>query len=230
MIVKNSADTLGVTLKYLDQNFEKVVIVYDDSVDNTEEILMKYKNRFFIVKNDFINFSQQWDKCIRLAHNENVKSDYLLKIDADEIYSETDFDKMATMMQTYNLKGLYFPRYNLQNDYQHYNKKGYPDYQIRLVHESVKMNGKPVDEGFIVKGKMLPFDKCSIIHFGHLRDKQSLIQKSIDRQIFADVDACDGLNMKKYKHWFLERNELWKNDVDVLPEKLQEIVRGYIGI
>jgi len=227
MIVKNCEDTILATLNFLDNYFEKVVIVYDDSVDNTGDILERYRNRFRIVYNKFVDFSQQWSFCIKLANE--MDEDYLLKIDSDEVYTYTKFDKLASLMKLNDIKGLFFSRYNLQNDFNHYKKTGFPDSQIRLVHKSVRMNGKPVDEGFVLDGKIMGYSGCNIVHFGHVRNEKNLIQKSEDRQIFADVDNCDGENMKKHKHWFLYRNELWKDDVEALPEDIKNVVEEYKG-
>lgn len=228
MIVKNSGDTVKMTLEFLKNNFEHIFIVYSESEDNTEEILQEYifEENFHMYKREFDDFSSQWNYILNISSEYN--KNWNLKIDADEIYENANFDRLVELAKKVNIYGFYFKRYNLQNDFNHYLLKGYPDWQIRLVPDYCRMNGALVDENFSVNGKILPWDKNSIIHFGHVRNEKALELKNIDRKKLAEFDNCDGKQLKEYSNWFITRNKLWKNDVAILPDNIQKVVNEYI--
>ena len=223
MIVKNSGDIVKNTLEFLADNFEKVKIVYDYSIDNTVEILMEYKDKFQLIQRDFDHFGNQWNFCLS-----NTDTEWNLKIDADEIYNNpTDFDKLCILGEKTNIEGFYFKRYNLQKDIEHYKKEGFPDPQVRLIRKNIRTSGDPANDAFVTSGKLMHYDKISIIHYAHIRNAEAQKQKGKDRLPVADYDPLDGPRLKENINWFLDRNKLWDNNIEKNPIEIQEIINKY---
>src|SRR5574343_375138 len=73
VVAQNCSDTIKQTLNQLLILFDNIIITYDDSFDNTEEILMNYKLKY---SNELVS-EMDYDKYIILAEKNNIGAFYL---------------------------------------------------------------------------------------------------------------------------------------------------------
>jgi glycosyltransferase involved in cell wall biosynthesis len=207
-IIKNSSDTLPQFFDWAISTFKEVCLVVDDTnYDDTLEMCIAFKesnkNRVKLLVNPFDNFSSQWNRSFDLSSN-----DWILYMGADEIMVDCNYELLISAMTRLNKSVAVFPRLNLQNSLNEYLSIGYPDYQFRLFNrQKNKMDGKAVDETLQDRSASMIFP-FHIIHLGHIRPEWALIQKGSDREVFKNVDECDGPGLKEFgNNWFLERNK-----------------------
>jgi hypothetical protein len=230
MVAQNCEDTIKMVLEELVKNFENIIIVYDDSFDNTESILQQYLKLYpsiKLYKNKFIDIGQQKTYATSMA-----ETGWVIIIDSDEFISEVDFDKYVTFAEKNNIGAYYFKRYNLINDLYHYRSVGFPDNQLRMMRKIHSKVYEPVHHRYydIPKGmKIMEINQGYLVHLGDIRNEKYLIQKGKDRIKFVDNDECDGNQLKEDINWFVTRKELWKKDAELLPENIQNLIRGYCG-
>lgn len=150
IITLNEEDNISRTLVAL-SFIEDIVVIDSGSTDKTVEIAKSLGARVFYRK--FVNYADQKNFAI-----EQTKFDWVLAIDADEVVSDglqTEISDLFTQNQLQSV-GYLIPRLT------YYLGKWirfggyYPNYQIRLfkktagefsgglVHERVKLSGKPI--------------------------------------------------------------------------------------
>ena len=230
-IAKNCADILPTYFNWATCNFSEINIVYDESEDDTKEILFDWYHsqnghgyKIYMQQSVFKDFSSQKSKALRMA-----KKKWILLIDSDEIAEEVDWDKIVEAADRLNYDAICLDRYNLQKDFNHYKIPG-PEKIIRLIRKEIaEMDGKEVDESIRTdKIKRLLISPYSIIHFGHVRSEQALLLKGKDRIAFADSDPCDGPGLKKHKEkWFIDRNKIWNSNVSLVPNSIKDAIERY---
>jgi len=231
MIAGNTADTLDVFFTWATEHFDEInVVVQPDNYDNTLELCQSYDERFESIKlmvSEFDNFSAQFQRSIDMS-----TKDWTIQLGADEILAEFPYERLPQMLTRMKKKVAILPRFNLQRDYKHYNEEGYPDFQWRVMNRAagIGMNGKTVDESLNADPKdCMVLEACPIIHFGHIRPHEALIQKGKDRIKFADDDACDGPPLKEHGiEWFDKRNESWDRVAKTLPHEYVRHIEKYL--
>jgi hypothetical protein len=212
MIVKNSSDTLDITMKWALDNFEEICIVadvlhFDDTIDKLDDWELRHPDTIKLMYREFDDFSSQMNVCLEMATKE-----YTCITSSDEIMEEVQWDGIIKLMTDKSIDVIGFHRFNLQYDIYHVIPIGYPDMQVRMFKTSknIRMNGKVVDESLDFSNCRLMVLPFHIIHFGHIRNEECLLQKGRDREIFANDDAADGAGLKKHgDKWFVERNNEW---------------------
>jgi glycosyltransferase involved in cell wall biosynthesis len=98
MIVKNEEDVLEKCLSSISDIVDEIIIVDTGSTDKTKEIAKKYKCKIY----DF-----KWINDFSAARNysfSKATSDYILWLDADDIFLEEDRDKFKKLKKTINNK------------------------------------------------------------------------------------------------------------------------------
>lgn len=98
MIVKNEEDVLEMCLSSVYDIVDEIIIVDTGSTDKTKEIAKKYKCKIY----DF-----KWINDFSAARNysfSKATSDYILWLDADDIFLEEDRDKFKKLKKTINNK------------------------------------------------------------------------------------------------------------------------------
>lgn len=223
MLAKNCEDTMLATLKFLDDNFEDVVVVYEESSDKTVKILKEQYSHFNLQHRVLDTFAGQRNYSLSFS-----KTKWNLIIDADEIYSFTDFDKLVKLCESQPSLILSFPRYNLQKNLSHYKLEGFPDSQLRLLPSNIRVDNTHTYEQAMlpINTKVLPFEKCSLIHFGHLRKKEFMQLKGQDQSRYIK-EGGDDSQLLKNPTWFFDRNEKWNHQVSKLPVDIQALVDSY---
>jgi glycosyltransferase involved in cell wall biosynthesis len=239
VIIKNSSDTLDIFFNWALDYFEEICVVVDpQNYDTTLQDCYRWslvpqfttdiKNRIIIVEHPFDNFSNQWNRSFKLASKE-----WIFYIGSDEILSPCNYDSLIPALQRLKKKVGTFPRYNLQTSRHQALEIGYPDYQFRLFNKNdeIQMDGKAVDESINCKDSYMIFPQ-HIIHLGHIRPHQALLQKGIDRIKFKDTDACDGSGLTKFgEKWFLERNKEFEKFVfSIQDQEVLEHIDKYIPL
>lgn len=233
-IVKNSEDVLDTFFLWAMDNFKEINVVVDDKNDDNTMGVVKYwqdkSSCINVMVNPFDNFSAQWNRAIEMS-----TKPFCIYVGADEILEDLPPNAIEKFMNTTNSDCGAMMRYNLQRDDEHYNKRGYPDTQLRVIKMSsgIRMNGKVVDETLALK----PIHKASIlpwhiIHYGHIRPENALRLKGKDRVVFASDDNCDGEMLDKHgEDWFIVRNETWNQDeyLTKLPDRIVKHSRRYWG-
>lgn len=230
VVAQNCSDTIKQTLNQLLILFDNIIITYDDSFDNTEEILMNYKLKYYnqitLYKNKFIDIGQQKTFC-----TSKVVTDWVFIIDSDELVSEMDYDKYIILAEKNNIGAFYLKRYNLILDKFHYRIKGFPDNQIRLMRKIHSKVYEPVHHRYYdIPNNMKKFDIKNgfIIHFADIRDDIFLTQKGIDRVKLSDNDECDGIYLKNNIEWFNSRKRMWcDGEYNKVPFEVESIIDLY---
>lgn len=232
MIAGNTADTLDVFFQWATANFTEVnVVVQPDNYDNTRELVRHWKTAaggvISVQEHPFDNFSAQFQRAIDMC-----SKPWCIQLGADEILAEFPYDHLPKLMDRMQKKVAILPRFNLQRDWKHYNRAGYPDYQKRIIKMGygIGMNGAEVDETLNVDPKdCTVLEALPIIHFGHIRQREALIQKGKDRIKFADVDPCGGPNLKEHGiEWFVKRNHEWDRDAQPLMSQHVEWIDRFL--
>lgn len=231
MIAGNTADTLDIFFNWAIDNFDEVnVVAQTENYDNTAVICTFYAEKFPNIINlkfhPFDNFSSQFQRAIDMC-----TKDWVIQLGADEILADFPYNRIPQMMDRMKKDVGILPRFNLQRDMYHYNAKGFPDYQKRLIRmdSGIGMNGAEVDETLNAAAwQCTLLEALPIIHFGHIRPKRALIQKGLDRIKFADKDPCDGAQLKKYgKKWFIKRNKQWDREAQPLMSQHVKWIEKY---
>lgn len=231
LVVANSDDCLNRFFEWSLSKFEDIIVVKSDSKDSTDQILdkfvTKYPNQISLYYKPIVNIADQKQYCVNLS-----KKKYKLIIDADEIMEDCDWDSMINWMDSNAVDLVYFPRYNLQKDENHYLSTSYPDWQPRLFNSLVKFDTNPMYETHHVmtgQRQQSAIPNCHIIHWGHIRNQDQLKWKSDMRKKYAKTDLCDGENLLNYDNWFFERNKVMKFDEQAieLPETTKKLIMEY---
>ena len=213
VIVKNSDDVLGTFFEWAIDNFPEVNMVVDTKNDDmTESVVATYKQKYPDQINlkfcQFDNFSAQKQRAINMC-----TKPFCLLMDADEIMVEIPDNGIEKFMNATQADVGVLDRYNLQKDDEHYNAKGFPDRQFRVIRMSsgIKMDGKVVDETLgMTKETNISILPWACIHYGHIRNTKSLLLKGQDRKPFAADDGADGKGLNEHgENWFIFRNIEW---------------------
>lgn len=231
MILKNCADIVEVVFDWLVKNFNEICIVvdpnnYDNTLQLTQEFYNCYGDKVNIQIRPFDDFSTQINHCFDMATKE-----WIYIASGDEIVEEVPWDKVIDVMNKVRGEIAFFPRINLQKDIYHMRPIGYPDNQFRLFKNNVgiKMNGKVVDETLDISNRRIVSMMFNIIHFGHLRSKEALLQKGKDRVKFVTQDGCDGIGLQAYgEDWFNKRNEEWDQEIKRVPRIISDRVEEFV--
>jgi len=213
-------------------NFKEINVVVDmDNDDNTMDKVLSYaklSDAVNVVIHKFDNFSAQWNRAIEMT-----TKDFCIYMGADEIMEEIPDNGIERFMNATKADVGVLDRYNLQRDDEHYNVKGFPDRQFRVIRMSsgIKMDGKVVDESLGMtretKINILPW---ACIHYGHIRNVEALKLKGKDRNPFANDDNADGKGLSEHgEDWFIVRNTEWDkaNYIKELPIKTLAQSRRY---
>lgn len=234
MIAGNTVDTLPIFFTWAVENFPEVnVVVQPDNFDNTLEVCQDYAKRFPSIINlqvhEFDNFSAQFQRSIDMC-----TCDWTIQMGADEILADFPYSQIPVMMDRMKKDVGTLPRFNLQRDLHHFNAHGFPDYQHRVIRMAtgIGMNGAEVDETLNAAPEQRTFlEALPIIHFGHIRPTDALMQKGKDRLKFADQDACDGPPLKEHgEAWFIKRNVQWDREARPLMSQHVRWIEKYVPL
>lgn len=228
MIAGNTADTLETFFRWATDHFTEInVVCQTENVDDTREICEQWgmHEHVRVLYHEFDDFSKQKQRSLDMATR-----DYIVQLDADEILSWFPYEQIPRILDRAG-KSVGAPLLiNLQRDHKHFNPRHHPYYQPRVLRRGIKMNGATIDERLDMDpGDVVPIMGLSILHFGHIRPEEALLQKGEDRYRFADDDPADGPQLKTVgKSWFRDRNRGWDQIAVPLESEHVRWIERYI--
>lgn len=153
--------------------FEEIVLVDNDSTDDSVKIIKKYiqdnKNQKIIIAHE----KSKDFKSLRYAAMKNTTKDWIFFIDMDEIIPEDDFFRISERFEELKSQyaGFWFPRRNYwgsgEDDYLHHGIL-YPDYQMRLIPTTTLYKNTPHDEPNIDHKRTYYFKDIAIFHYQNI--------------------------------------------------------------
>jgi glycosyltransferase involved in cell wall biosynthesis len=171
---------------------DEIVIVDDFSTDRTIEIAKRLNAK--IIQTDWMGYAKQKEFAVSQTSNE-----WVLSLDADEEVTEELKDEILFVIHAKDAKDVYeIPRksYFLGKWIQH--AGWYPGYQLRLMKKTkVKMNHRPVHEGFLAEG-----EKGKLVHAINHYSYHSLEQYLDKLNDYTSLDVSNKLSSKKKIHWY----------------------------
>ncbi len=191
IIAKNAADTI---VKCLDScvNFLEVIVVIDEnSSDQTSKICSQYKN-VTIYTSPFLGFGKMKQYAVSLAAN-----DWVLSLDADEVLSPFLLNEIAGMLpeedKVYAIhrhnffKGRHIDACGWNKDYPKrlFNKK-HTNFSDQEIHETIKL-----------KGMQLVKLQGPLLHYAYQNEKQ--LEEKAER--YALLYAKDKYRKKSASLW-----------------------------
>lgn len=206
VLVKNEEEMIEDCLKQL-RFADEIVIVDQDSVDNTLKIARKYTDKIF--KSSTNDFAQNRNTLKDLA-----KGEWLLYVDADERLSQDLIKEIKIAISKNEFSVFYVPRKNYILGKWVKHGGWWPDYAPRLVRKSKleKWQGV-VHESPVISGK-ISYLKTPIEHLS-ARSMSQMFSKSIK---WAKIEA----------DLFLEHGHRQVGITSVLKLSVLEFIRRYI--
>lgn len=163
----NSQDTLEDCLKSVIGVADEIIVVDNQSLDNTVKIAEKYNSKIFTRKNNLmLNVNKNFGF-------EQANSEWILSLDSDERLTEELRDEIKSKINASDglakseISGYWMPRKNIIFGKWIKHAGWYPDFQLRLfkknkgrfpqehVHEMIKVEGK------------LEYLKNDIVHYNY---------------------------------------------------------------
>lgn len=150
---------------------DEIIVIDDNSTDKTLNLIMKYSVK--VIHQRLVNFSKQRNLAIK-----QVKSDWVLFLDSDEIVSDKLFKEIKNVIKNFSYSAYKIKRLNYFFGKQIKHGGYWPDWQTRLfkvkdfrgfvgtIHESPEFNGQ--------LGKI----DNHLIHFSH-KNLIECFQKSL---------------------------------------------------
>ena len=184
VLAKNEEEMIEGCLKQL-TFADEIVIVDQDSVDNTLKIARKYTNRIF--KSTANDFAQN-----RNTLKDKAKCKWLLYVDADEKLSQGLVKELKGAISKNEFSAFYIPRKNYVLGKWVKHGGWWPDYTPRLFEKSKleKWKGK-VHESPVISGK-IGYLKTPIEHLS-ARSMSQMFSKSVNwAKIEADLFLKSG--------------------------------------
>lgn len=230
-LCKNNDDTIRSTLKYAVDSFDDIVIVDSGSTDNTINIIKE-----FAQEHSKINFIEHEIEDKDLVNQFNFalrqcKGDWLIRLDSDEIYSFSDWNLFLLQLDRLTWQ-LHFHTYHLQKDSFHYNNKLFGVYWKRVWRNNKgiffrrdEKGGEDYTSGPL---NVSIIEDRYVINFGHLKNKDKLIQKFRDFELLKYPH--DWKFDKRYdgsEECLFNRNKEWDLDIKELPDNIKNWVIKY---
>ena len=98
----NEERNLRACLESIKDYIDDIIIVDSFSNDKTEEIAREYTNKFY--QNKWINYSKQYLWSIA---NTDIKNEWVLRLDADERWTQEGFDELRKIVEDGSADGVY---------------------------------------------------------------------------------------------------------------------------
>lgn len=178
IIAKNESERIETCIKSV-LWADEVVVVDNDSTDNTKEVAKKHTDKVYTIKSN--NFSE-----IRNFALDKVRGEWLLFVDADERVTKILKDEILGLINSETKDTAWkISRRNIILGEEKRYKAFWPDYVIRLFkRDKLREYTGEVHEQPQFEGSLGTL-KNSLIHLTH-RDIDSMVLKSLD---WANIDA-----------------------------------------
>jgi len=188
----------------INQFIKKIIIIDSFSNDKTLSIAKKYNVK--VMQNVFINHSKQLNWALK---NVSIKTNWILRMDADEIVEKNFFKKFNKIAKIKKINGIeIIIEHNFLGDRINYGDV-YPQKQIRLWKKNHGYyDGKPMDEKIIINKPNIYKSSLRIIDH-NLKGLMFWFKKHFK---YAEKEAQFYLQLKnkKYKKKSLDKTLLKK--------------------
>lgn len=157
MIVKDEEKNLNNCLSSCSSLFDEIIIVDTGSTDRTKEIAKKYTNNIYDFK-----WCDDFSKARNYSFSKATK-EYIMWLDADDIISKFDFEKLKNLKHSLNKNtDIVMLKYNLEVDENNIPALTY--YRERVIkNDKTHIWQSPIHETIKLNGKILYFD-AAITH------------------------------------------------------------------
>lgn len=147
----NEERNLEACLESIYHYVDDIIVVDSISNDKTEEIAKKYTDKFY--ENKFINQAKQF---IWTIANADIENEWIMRIDADERWTEEGFEELRKIIEENSADGVYV-KMKIYFMFQWIKYGGnYPNYFLRVYKKSKgRMEDRWMDEHIKVDGKVI---------------------------------------------------------------------------
>ena len=166
IIAKNAASTIGATLDSVKEFNQVILLIDEDSNDETENISLKYANAK-IFRNSFYGFGEMKQNAVSYSTNE-----WIFSLDADEVLSNELIEHIKSLELDPNT--VYAIKRNNCYKGRHIEACGWDnDYPIRLFNKNkTNFNHKKVHEHIVTDGMNIVKISQPIIHYSYENENQ----------------------------------------------------------
>lgn len=223
MIVKNEEDVLERCLKSVKSCVDEIIIVDTGSTDKTKSIALNFTSNVY----DF-----KWIDDFSAARNfsfSKATGDYIMWLDADDIVTPLNANKLLSLKNTYDPKtDIFMFKYNVAFDKN--NNPTFTYYRERIIRNSPKYKWEsPIHEVIPLNGNIV-YNDISIEHkklkSNPPKRNLNIFKKMIDdgvkldarqqfyygRELFYNSEDNEAINVLED---FLNRNDGWsENKID----------------
>lgn len=161
LIVKNEQEKIQACLESIKGIGEIIIVVDEESSDETEEMSRKYTD--IVVRNKWEGYSAQKNFANSLA-----TKDWILSIDADERVSlqlRTELE-MVLQKNDGSINGYLIPHLDFMFGAWIHHGGWTPQYHLRLFHRKQTQWSGKVHESLVVEGEIAKL-KSPLLHFSH---------------------------------------------------------------
>ena len=199
MIVKNEEDVLGRCLKSAKSFADEIIIVDTGSTDKTKVIASNFTSKIF----DF-----KWIDDFSAARNfsfSKATGDYIMWLDADDIITPINANKIIALKNTYDPKtDIFLFKYNVAFDRN--NNPTFTYYRERIIRNSPKYKWEsPIHEVIPLIGKLEYVD----ISIEHKKLKQNPPKRNLN--IFNKMIA-EGVELDARQQFYYGRELFYNNE------------------
>lgn len=199
MIVKNEEDVIERCLKSAKAFSDEIIIVDTGSTDKTKILAAKYTSKIY----DF-----KWIDDFSAARNfsfSKASGDYIMWLDADDIITPLNSDKIITLKNTYDPNtDIFMFKYNVAFDKN--NNPTFTYYRERIIKNSPKYRWEsPIHEVIPLTGNIVYND----ISIEHKKMKQNSPKRNLN--IFNKMIA-DGIELDARQQFYYGRELFYNND------------------
>lgn len=182
LVVKNEAKNLERCLSSVKNLVDEIVVVDEESADNTLEIAKNFTEKVFV--HESVGFVEP----ARNFSIEKATGDWVLILDADEEIEKGLFTKLKNIAEEGKADYVLIPRKNLSFGVWIKNTGWWPDYQIRFFKKGKvtwqdKIHSKPTTDGKQIT--LEPIEENAIIH--HNYDSISQFLTKLDNYTTVEV-------------------------------------------
>lgn len=223
MIVKNEEDVIGRCLKSVGSFVDEIIIVDTGSTDRTKEIASKFTKNIY---------DYAWIDNFSAARNysfSKATGDYIMWLDADDIVTPINANKISALKQSFDPKtDIFMFKYNVAFDKN--NNPTFTYYRERIVRNSKHYRWEsPIHEVIPLSGNIV-YNDISIEHKklkqGNPKRNLNIFKKMINegtaldarqqfyygRELFYNQEDIAAINTLKD---FLQRKDAWiENKID----------------
>ncbi|AST93556.1 hypothetical protein BC6307_20945 [Sutcliffiella cohnii] len=200
LMVKNEETFLRKCIESVQATVNEIIILDTGSTDKTIEIATEYTDQ---VKYKVFNgdFSAMRNEVLKY-----VQTDWVLFLDADEFFDETEIPKIKEAINkvSSDVGGIRFYRYNFFASGGWYSNKVLKLFRNNLEYKYAKKVNESIDTSIIQSGYLIEDSDIVLNHIGHTRSREDRDAKS-----------------KKYIQLMKEQLEETPND---------PVLHGYIGL